>query len=135
MAYALDLLARARRDGEKERPGKALGRLNRLAASGFVKVIQRRFDAGGALRVEAEVADVTGRPWIGATGVLRVMPVPNAFARMREGPPGRYTGSLAADSLREYDYRKRRYRACSQPRRVVLLFRQGRMVGNLSWDG
>jgi hypothetical protein len=73
----------------------------------------------GPLEVELEVTDVEGKPFTGALGVLRIVPLPDVRASFEEVAPGRYTATLPASVLVSYDYELREYSAYTGPLQVI----------------
>ncbi len=127
--YATFCLDGARRALARGFCGKALGRLNRLESSLFLRPVRCGFDSAGNFSVAVEAVDIHGHPVRGATGTARILPLPNVWLTLREGAAGRYQGRFSAAVFQRYDYRAKRYAAYAGPLQLFLTLRKGRRFG------
>jgi len=130
--YHSALLRRAEGAIERGRPEKALAYVRRLEAAPVAEALRCRLSEAGDVEVQIKATDLQGRPFSGAVGVLRLVPLPNLVVPMQETSPGRYAARVPASQIVAYDYSAREYRPYRGPLQVICNLWQGRRLGQFA---
>ncbi len=129
--YHRSCLQRSAAALERDRPAKALGHLNRLAAQPLVKAMTLAIDGEGGVTADLVCRRPDGKPFTGAGGVIRVVPLPKVAATFREVEPGRYRATIPAEALVAYDYAGRRYTPYAGPLQAIANLWCGRTLAQI----